>query len=86
MQEHEMLQKKSRIAVPIMTHPGIELIGKTVLEAVIDGQIHAAALLEATSGFDNFILSTGCDVPPHVPFENISAFYEALEEYNNRGL
>lgn len=40
------------------------------------------ALLEATSDFDNFILSTGCDVPPHIPFENIAAFYEALDEYN----
>lgn len=41
------------------------------------------ALLNATSEWDNFILSTGCDVPPHIPFENIEAFYEALEEYNN---
>lgn len=41
------------------------------------------ALLEATSDFGNFILSTGCDVPPHIPFNNISAFYEALEEYNH---
>ena len=41
-----------------------------------------AALLEATSAFDNFVLSTGCDVPPRIPFENISAFYEALDDYN----
>ena len=41
------------------------------------------ALLNATKEWDNFILSTGCDVPPHVPFENIEAFYEALEEYNS---
>lgn len=40
------------------------------------------ALLEATSAWDNFILSTGCDAPPRIPFENIGAFYEALEEYN----
>ncbi len=42
------------------------------------------ALLEATSQWDNFILSTGCDVPPHTPLENIEAFYEALDEYNNK--
>lgn len=42
------------------------------------------ALLDATSQWDNFILSTGCDVPPHIPFENIEAFYEALEEYNQQ--
>ena len=42
------------------------------------------SLLEATSQWDNFILSTGCDVPPHTPLKNISAFYEALNEYNNK--
>ncbi|MDO5442608.1 MAG: uroporphyrinogen decarboxylase family protein [Bacteroidia bacterium] len=42
------------------------------------------ALLDATSPWDNFILSTGCDVPPHIPLENIDAFYGALEEYNNK--
>jgi uroporphyrinogen decarboxylase len=39
-------------------------------------------LLNRTSGFDNFVLSTGCDLPPHVPAENISAFFEALNDYN----
>lgn len=29
-----------------------------------------------------FVISTGCDVPPHVPHCNIEAFYEALNEYN----
>lgn len=28
-------------------------------------------------GHDNFILSTGCDLPPEVPHENIQAFLEA---------
>lgn len=41
-----------------------------------------ADLLNRTSGFDNFVLSTGCDLPPHVPAENISAFFESLAEYN----
>ena len=43
-------------------------------------------LLEATAGWDNFVLSTGCDVPPHIPFENIAAFYGALEEFNSAKL
>ena len=41
-----------------------------------------AALLEATREWPGFILSTGCDVPPHVPFANIEAFYEALSKFN----
>ncbi len=39
-------------------------------------------LLEATKEFNNYILSSGCDVPPHVNLENIDAFYKALENFN----
>ena len=43
----------------------------------------ALELLRATSCYPNFVLSSGCDVPPHTSHENIEAFYEALKEYNN---
>lgn len=39
-------------------------------------------LLNNTSSYSNFVLSTGCDTPPGVPFENIDAFYQALSDYN----
>lgn len=39
-------------------------------------------LLNATKDFPNFVLSSGCDTPPHTPFENIDAFYEAVREWN----
>lgn len=39
-------------------------------------------LLERTKSFKNYVLSTGCDVPPHVSLKNIGAFYEALEQFN----
>lgn len=42
------------------------------------------SLLQKTSQWKNFILSSGCDVPPEVPMENINAFYEALNEYNHQ--
>ena len=40
------------------------------------------SLLEQTAGFSNFVLSSGCDVPPHTPLENVKAFYEALKDFN----
>jgi uroporphyrinogen decarboxylase len=40
-------------------------------------------LLEQTAGYRNFVLSSGCDVPPHTPLENVEAFYEALTEFNS---
>lgn len=39
-------------------------------------------LLRATAQYPNFILSSGCDVPPAVPQANINAFYTALADYN----
>jgi uroporphyrinogen decarboxylase len=42
----------------------------------------ATKLLEATKRFSNYILSSGCDVPPHVPLENIDAFFKALHDFN----
>ena len=41
-------------------------------------------LLERTASYKNFVLSSGCDVPPGVPLENIEAFYRALDEFNAR--
>lgn len=39
-------------------------------------------LLNKAGKYKNFVLSSGCDIPPHTPEVNIQAFYEALEEYN----
>ena len=30
----------------------------------------------------NFCISSGCDIPPHSPWENIDAFFAAVEEFN----
>ena len=39
-------------------------------------------LLKETANYRNFILSSGCDVPPHTSHVNIEAFYGALDKYN----
>ncbi len=39
-------------------------------------------LLENMKPYSNFILSSGCDIPPNTPLENIDAFFDALEEFN----
>jgi len=41
-------------------------------------------ILEATRQYPNFIVSTGCDVPPNIPLKNIEAFYEAISQYNSK--
>ena len=41
-------------------------------------------LLEATKEYSNFVLSSGCDTPPHTPMANIEAFFSTLQEWNRR--
>jgi len=40
------------------------------------------SLLNDMEGFDNFVLSSGCDVPPGSPLANIDAFFATLGHYN----
>ena len=39
-------------------------------------------LLEKMRDYPNFVLSSGCDTPPHTPIANINAFFEALKKWN----
>ena len=43
-----------------------------------------AATLEVMSkccSYPNFVISSGCDIPPATPWENLDAFFAAVEEY-----
>ncbi len=44
-----------------------------------------SSLLERTAAYRNFVLSSGCDVAPHTPLENVDAFFDALREFNEKG-
>lgn len=39
-------------------------------------------LLTDMKPYPNFVLSSGCDVPPGTPLTNIDAFYQALNDFN----
>lgn len=68
--------------LPVMGN--IDPVG--VMQQATPEQVYSVVseLLEKTAGYDNFILSSGCDVPPHTPIENIKAFYQALADYNEK--
>ena len=42
------------------------------------------SVLEACSVHPNFVISSGCDIPPLSPWENINAFFSAVEEFYGR--
>jgi uroporphyrinogen decarboxylase len=56
---------------------GVFKIGTTsqVRDAVL-------TLLDQMRQFPNFVLSSGCDIPPGAPLENLDAFFAALAEHN----
>ena len=38
-------------------------------------------IMEACCPYPNFVISSGCDIPPATPWENVDAFFGAVEEY-----
>jgi uroporphyrinogen decarboxylase len=67
--------------------PGVVLSGNldsTLFEKGSPQAIDDAArvLLETTRPFKNFVLSSGCDIPPGSPLANLNAFFRAVAEYN----
>lgn len=62
----------------------IDPVGCLKLSTPQDVYISVTKLLKQTSGFKNFILSTGCDVPPQIDVRNIEAYYQALFDFNTK--
>lgn len=40
-----------------------------------------ALMRECCPGHPNFLVSSGCDIPPHAPWANLLAFFKAVDEY-----
>lgn len=53
-------------------------------QATPDDVTHAVTqLLEDMRPYHNFVLSSGCDIPPGTPLENIDALFQVLDQFNN---
>ena len=39
------------------------------------------ALLRRCTEHENFVISSGCDIPPHAKWENIDAFFRAVDDF-----
>ena len=42
-------------------------------------------VMEACCEHPNFVISSGCDIPPRSKWENIDAFFAAVKEYYESG-
>lgn len=50
--------------------------------SVNDVREKSKELLIETAPYKNYVFSSGCDVPPGTPHENIQAFFDTLDEFN----
>jgi uroporphyrinogen decarboxylase len=79
-----MTEALAQCPADVLVMGNIDPVG--VLQMMPNGKVveKVTQLLEETASCPNFVLSTGCDMPPHVPPENIQAFYDALAAFNQR--
>ena len=75
----------------------VDILSKVPSDTVVMGNIDPAgilrmgtpdsvraetrALMERCAKYRNFVPSSGCDIPPATPWENIDAFFEAVKAY-----
>ena len=57
--------------------PAAEFCNGTI-ESITDKTIQ---LLHKCGNYQNFVISSGCDIPPHSKWENIGAFFDAVNQY-----
>lgn len=43
-------------------------------------EVAVRQVMEECSGYSNFLISSGCDIPPMSPWENIDAFFAAVKK------
>ena len=65
--------------IPVMGN--IDPAGILRMGSVEDVGGAVVALLDKCSSYPNFVLSSGCDIPPLTPWDNIQAFFDAAKSY-----
>lgn len=78
----------------------LDMIGRVPEDTVVMGNVDPAgefrlgtpesirkatiSVMERCCSHPNFVISSGCDIPPLSPWENINAFFAAVDEYYGR--
>jgi uroporphyrinogen decarboxylase len=78
----DMNQIMSQLPKEVIGCGNVDPLKVMKMGEVYDVKIRTLELLEQMGKYKNFVLSTGCEVPPGVTIENLDAFYKTLEIYN----
>jgi len=80
----DMMDVLPQIPRNILAFGNIDPAGTFKNGSVDDMISKTKTLLDRTADYDNYVLSSGCDVPPGTPIENVEAFYATLKEFNQK--
>jgi uroporphyrinogen decarboxylase len=80
----DIVSALKRISPDRLVMGNLDPVGVFRMRSVEEVYQKTKNLLLATQAFKNFIISSGCDIPPGVPESNIKAFLKAVEDYNKR--
>ena len=59
----------------------VDPAGVLRMGTVEDVRTETLSIMEKCCKYNNFVISSGCDIPPMTPWENIDAFFEAVEDF-----
>lgn len=74
----EMLKRLPEDRIVIGNVDPVGILRKGTPEKVYE---ETQKLLKQCSKYKNFVLSSGCDIPPQTPMENLEAFFAAAEAF-----
>ena len=78
----DMLEILKQVPQNVLVMGNLDPVGVFKMMSSEEVFLITRKLLEKTVQYKNYIISSGCDVPPNVPLKNIKAFYEAVRSFN----
>ena len=76
--EKDILQK---VSSDVVVMGNVDPAGVLRLGTPESVRTATAELLQKCSPYPNFVLSSGCDIPPKTPWENLDAFFAAADDF-----
>lgn len=74
----DMLAALKESPADVLVMGNLDPVGVFKMSSAEEVALHTRVLKERTAAYPNFVISTGCDIPPQVPIGNIEAFYQAI--------
>ena len=82
----DILGALSRVGPDVVLCGNLDPAGVFVQLPCAEVATRTAQLLAATAAYRNFVISSGCDVPPNAPLGSLDAFYQAVGHFESEGL